>query len=188
MSRTNRKHKMRWWRDWTRKAHVDNAVAYWTLRPYEHKKVRKSKEQYEREVEWSLKDYEKRCAEYAKKHNMKAEDVPEHKEPRRYFWSGEKIYMVRAVDLPRYVGKYEYKQVPLSKEEVIKRANEEYDSFSRDGKFNETSRNKGFKNDAKKHVRNRNKRYCQDVMKGLDHENEAYPIRKEGKQFVWNWW
>jgi hypothetical protein len=63
----------------------------------------------------------------------------------------------------------------------------EYHTFGRDGTWNETGRNQGFKHEAKKYVRNANKKFCRKVIDGVDYDDDAMPIRKEGKQFSWNW-
>ena len=78
---------------------------------------------------------------------------------------------------------------PKSYEEHFEKARQEYRKASRDGYWNETGRNTGFKQAATKTVRNANKRYCQKVMKDPEawHEESA-PNGHEGDGHLWDFW
>ena len=83
-----------------------------------------------------------------------------------------------------------YKRVQVEKdiEEVITKAKANFATYTRDGKWNETGRNTGFKYAAKKQVRKANKRFCKVVLQDQDYDNITYPHDHLGDYLVWCFW
>lgn len=77
-------------------------------------------------------------------------------------------------------------------EQVIAEAKKQYARWQRDGRdgLTHTKNNSGFKKDAKLITRRGNKRLCAAIVRGVDYDDDTmiFPIRKNGKQFIWSWW
>lgn len=137
-------------------------------------KVRKTREEYDRDIKAAEARYHAKIKENGGEY-YRAWD----------WWTKE--YVIRKIQLD-YVSHYYYKRIPYPIEEQMKDRKEEFRRFFRDGVWNETTRNQGFKHDAKKATRRANKEFCHKVMKELDYDDEAYPNGHEGDKFVWSWW
>lgn len=174
MSRTYRKPFSRWY-DYTNKAVFVQEHLVRFYRPTRRKAVRKTKEQYEKDLAWAEKEYQKNLKERFKLSIY-----------RNFDDFLENSLYVKYARKP-YISRWNYIEVEWPIEEAIKEYEAEFDSLIRDGKYNETPRKSGFKKEAKRHVRRRNKDFCKKVMKD-EWEDEAYPLYFEGKQFAWNWW
>lgn len=58
----------------------------------------------------------------------------------------------------------------------------------RDGVYNETGRNQGYKKQCNRKIRSNNRCNVKKIMSGHDSEDMIWEDRKDGKQYVWNWW
>ena len=171
MSRTHRTPK---W-DITLVKLIADRLDYHKRYPYKTVKVRRDQDEYDRQVAWAEAELAERVAANNGETTLK------------YYcpWRKETRYR----ELSRnHVGRYKYEKVPETEEEVIADAMAFHKRLKRDGHWNETTCNKGFKKDANSTVRNNNKRFCNKVVRDDDWEGRAYPIRKEGKYHRWNWW
>jgi hypothetical protein len=83
-----------------------------------------------------------------------------------------------------------YKQVKIEVDidAVTEKAKREFATYTRDGKWNETGRNTGFKQAAAKCVRLANKQFCGAVIRGEDIDNKIYPHNHLGDYLVWSFW
>ena len=59
----------------------------------------------------------------------------------------------------------------------------------RDGRngLTHSSNSKGFRKTASKHTRRKNKHFCHKIIRD-DWEDTAYPIIREGKKFIYDYW
>lgn len=83
-----------------------------------------------------------------------------------------------------------YKRVAIEKsmDEVIAESKRDFATYTRDGKWNETGRNTGFKQAAAKCVRRANARFCSTVLRGEEYDDTIYPHEHLGDELVWNFW
>jgi len=83
-----------------------------------------------------------------------------------------------------------FKRVAVEKsmDEVIAESKRDFATYTRDGKWNETSRNTGFKRAAASCVRRANKRFCSAVIRGEEYEDTIYPHEHLGDYLVWSFW
>lgn len=88
----------------------------------------------------------------------------------------------------RYVARYHWIDIPWSVEQEIEELREQYREFTRDGHWNETGKNTGFKHAAAGCVRRANKQFCNAVMRGEDVDNKIYPHEHLGDYLVWSFW
>lgn len=86
-----------------------------------------------------------------------------------------------------HVSKFRYIVEPVTVEEIIEQADREYAGWSRDGKLNETGRNKEFKRLARQAVRRRWKELKHRIMRG-EEPDEPYPNESMGKSLAWAVW
>jgi len=161
---------------------VDKAVTEWKQDPTKFVWVYKTKEEYERDCRKNDADYERRLKEYAREHHISINAARAAR--RASHWP---ISHYLAVVKYR-VNKKKRIQVDVTYEEVVAEAKEKFAKRSRDGYWNETSRNTGFKKEATRILRRANKRLTQDIMRDEDWEDIPYPNRKNGKACRWNWW
>lgn len=88
-----------------------------------------------------------------------------------------------------YVSKYHYTDIPWSIGQEIDDLKKQYRKFTRDGHWNETGRNTGFKHACDKDFRNKTRSMIHKVMYDkVDPDNAIFPDRKDGKQKVWDFW
>ena len=83
-----------------------------------------------------------------------------------------------------------YKRVAVEKrmDEVIAKSKRDFATYTRDGKWNETNKNTGFKQAAAKTVRRANTRFCSQVKRGEEYEDKIYPHEHLGDHLVWSFW
>lgn len=129
---------------------------------------RKSKEQIEAEKIQAVKDRENWYLKYRS----------------NYITIDDKIVWAPTL----YVHKYVYKDVYQSREDRIKELRQKYATFSRDGRFNESSRSTGFKKKAARVVRRENQRFCRKIMMGAEYDHTPYPDHHLGDPYVWDFW
>ena len=111
------------------------------------------------------------------------------KELRNYYKSGGQPQYKRPVE-PRIYNYYigVWVELDYDYDEEVERLSKEYDKFKRDGHWNETSLNTGFKKQTAQELRRKNRKFCRKAMVDEDYENTPMPIRKEGKARRWDWW
>jgi hypothetical protein len=172
MSRTYRKPYHHWYTFANREAYIKSQLDRF-YKGYKHVKVRRSYDEWKTLDDNAQKEYDEA---------IKANGG----EWVEYFCVWRKEKHIRKI-YRRIISKYKYVKVDWSKEEAIKEYGQKYDRFSRDGYFSETYRKTGFKNEANRQVRRFNKNFCNKVLKD-EWEDEAYPNRKLGKKYKWNWW
>lgn len=101
-------------------------------------------------------------------------------------WRGEK--RKDPIEVRRkYVSRYRYETVEYTHEEQIKQLEQEYSTYTRDNRWNENSRNKGFKEQATTDLRNYTRRFIHLAMKD-QLEDQAYPDPHIGDGRVWDFW
>ena len=83
---------------------------------------------------------------------------------------------------------YRTVKIEVDIEAVTEKAKRDFATYTRDGKWNETGRNTGFKQAAASCVRRANKRFCNAVMRDEDIDNKIYPHEHLGDYLVWSFW
>lgn len=83
---------------------------------------------------------------------------------------------------------YSTVKIEVDIEAVTTKAKRNFATYTRDGKWNETGRNTGFKQAAASCVRRANKRFCNAVMRNEDIDNKIYPHEHLGDYLVWTFW
>ena len=181
MSRTIRSRKNRRRYDTTEISAINKQLGYWSLKPTRLIKVRKTQEEYARDVARAERKYIAELEKFSELNNISVDAASKLKymSPR----SGSWCYLIKRDS----VRKIRYEVVQLSREEVIASAKKDFARRSRDGYWSETGRNQGFKHQAKKHVRRQNKKFTHKVMRDLDWEDQVLADHKDGKQFIWDW-
>ena len=83
-----------------------------------------------------------------------------------------------------------YKRVEVEKcmDEVIAKSKRDFATYTRDGKWNETGKNTGFKQAAARRVRRANSQFCSAVIRGEEYDNTIYPHEHLGDDLVWSFW
>lgn len=158
---------------------------------YETKTVRRKKpeDQYKAECEAANAEYQ----EQLKKASYDEYGRPYVGKSYRYDWDWTRCARKYA-EFPNYlrapyVTRYQHVEIPWSVEQEADELKKQYREFSRDGHWNETSRNSGFKHACDKDFRNKNRCTIHKVMYGkVDPEEAIFPDRKDGKQKVWDFW
>lgn len=176
MSRTIRKN--RWHEKHTDVSYVNREMEYYTRHGFKtHVKRRRSKEDIRRDIEAVEERYQKAIAD-----NGGTDFLGYSYSPWSCTRREKRIYR-------EYVPRYTRVEVSLTREDIEKKALKERSRMTRDGYWNETTANSGFKNEAKKAVRRANKRFCQMIESDdLRWEDEPYPHDHLGDGFRWNWW
>lgn len=147
---------------------------------YKTRVVRRKKpqEQYEAEWEAAWKLYHEQ---------LKKAHRDEYGRP--YVWAQSYRGFIEHYIREPYVTKYHRIEVPWSVEQEIEELKTQYSEFTRDGHWNETSRNSGFKHACDKDFRNKTRCMIHKVMYDkVDPDNAIFPDRKDGKQKVWDFW
>jgi len=143
---------------------------------YESKTVRhkKPQEQYNAERE----------AAYAKYYELlKKASYDEYGRP--YVWRGLYHDYIREP----YISRYTRIDIPWSIEQEAEELKKQYQEFSRDGHWSETSRNSGFKHACDKEFRNKTRCMIHKVMHDkVDPDEAVFPDRKDGKHKIWDFW
>lgn len=171
MSRTYR--KPRFVRELGEIQHINRTLAHHRLHPYETVRVDKPKEQYEAELE------EARLEHLAAIRSAKK-------------GVGYAALIHRLTDFRnircRWVSKDIWVRVHITEEQAIRKARNEYARHRRDGHWNETSRNTGFKKQAARTLRLADSRFERLVLSGEEHDDTVYPGTHLGKVHIWDWW
>lgn len=87
-----------------------------------------------------------------------------------------------------YVSRYHRIEIPWSIEQEEAELRQEYRKFTRDGHWNETGRNTGFKKAAAKTTRIGNRRLEKKILKDEDYDHLPYPNEHDGDHLVWHFW
>lgn len=88
----------------------------------------------------------------------------------------------------RWVPRWTRVLVEESEQQVIAEARASYARRTRDGHWNETGRNWGFKRQAARTLRRADRAFESMILRGEDHEDVLYPGPHLGKKFIWDWW
>lgn len=183
MSRTYRDLRNRWHSRDTVEGEIAWTIDWANRFPFTSKRVRKSDEDYEKQVAAAKRKYHEAIAknggsdEYV--YTAGTFDFMTNKYVSRQFVG--KIRM-------DYVSKYEYIRVKRDVDAEIEKAKIDFAKRARDGYCNDTGRNTGFKKAAAKSVRQANKNFCKKVLADDEWEDDPYPTHKLGKALVWNFW
>lgn len=145
---------------------------------------RKPKEQYEAEVAIAEAQYQEK---------LKIASFDESGKPYigtrlDFDYCTRKYTSVPAYIHQRHVSRYHYVSKDWSIEEEIEELRKEYNEFTRDGHWNETGRNTGFKEAAAKAVRLANRRLEKKVLSGEDYDHLPYPNEHDGDFLRWSFW
>ncbi len=138
---------------------------------------KKSQEQYEAEWEAAWKLYHEQ---------LKKAHRDEYGRP--YVWAQSYRGFIEHYIREPYVTKYHRIEVPWSVEQEIEELKTQYSEFTRDGHWNETSRNSGFKEASKMQVRLGNRRLEKKILKDEDYDYLPYPNEHDGDYLVWSFW
>lgn len=84
--------------------------------------------------------------------------------------------------------RYHYVTIEITREDEIEQLRKQYAKFTRDGHWNETGRNTGFKKASAKAVRNGNRRLKTKIMKDEDYDHVSYPNDHDHDYLVWSFW
>ena len=172
MSRTHR--KPRWYVEHTDASYINRELEYHTRRPYRLVKVRKTDEEFDKEMAAAIREYEA-----AVKKNGGSTTYVE--------WSRWcECYVTREIRKP-WVSRHRYERVPYSVDECIEDAKKERAKLTRDGNMSESGRRKYFKYLAKKEMRSEWRNMKQKILKGEDYD-EYCPHDRLGKKHVWSVW
>jgi hypothetical protein len=184
MSRTHRKPKFD--HSKSESQYVDEHINDLALRAarfpdtYNRKRVRKTQEEYDREVAAAEAQYQADCLKVRKQY--------------WYCWNRPESIMhncyVRA--LPEryryYVSKYRYEYSPIDCEAERDRTRRDFSKRTRDGYCNETGRNTAYKTLSKATVRNAVRQLERRVVKGDEWDHLPYPDTYLGKKHIWSVW
>jgi hypothetical protein len=173
MSRTTRKPKF--YIDESDVAKINQALDDWHRRPTTRVRKRKNKDEYAAEMAKAESEYQAEItANGGNTMKLILTYWPRH---------------LSLVEIHRnYVFRWKYETVELSYDDVVNNTMQTRAKMQRDGCWTETSRNTGYKGSTKRELRRRNKEICRHVIAEEDFDAMVYPIRKEGKSHVWDWW
>lgn len=87
-----------------------------------------------------------------------------------------------------YISLYHRIEIPWSIEQEIEQLKQQYSEFTRDGHWNETGRNTGFKKAAAKTTRLGNRRLARKIMKDELYDHLPYPNEHDGDFLRWSFW
>ena len=156
---------------------------------YESKTVRRKKPQEQYEAECEAAD-----AEYNELLKKASYDEYGHPYVGKTFdsrWEcGKMVYKYYPNYIRvRYVTRYHRIDIPWSIEQETEELKKQYREFSRDGHWNETSRNSGFKHACDKEFRNKTRCMIGKIMHNkVDPDDVVFPDRKDGKHKIWDFW
>lgn len=147
---------------------------------YINHKLRKFKIRYDVEHYWLPGMEEKYKADYAEYQKRvgwfhKGYGAWRPNEPERWKYRSWRKVLV------------EFSQEDYDRE--VEEARVYYSKFSRDGRWNETGRNNGFKHTCTKAERSKTRAIISNIKHGkIDPENVVFPDRKDGKCRIWDFW
>jgi hypothetical protein len=152
---------------------------------YSTKSVRRKKpeDQYEAEYQAAWDEYQEK---------LKTAEHDEYGRPYvwRYGWdwcNRERTVYAEYIHRP-YVTHYHRVNIPWSVEQEIDDLKTQYRKFTRDGHWNETGRNTGFKEAAAKTTRLGNRRLEKKILKDEDYDHLPYPNEHDGDYLRWSFW
>jgi hypothetical protein len=152
---------------------------------YSTKSVRRKKpeDQYEAEYQAAWDEYQEK---------LKTAEHDEYGRPYvwRYGWdwcNRERTVYAEYIHRP-YVTRYHRVDIPWSVEQEIDDLKTQYRKFTRDGHWNETGRNTGFKEAAAKTTRLGNRRLEKKILKDEDYDHLPYPNEHDGDYLRWSFW
>lgn len=172
MSRTTR--KPRWYVEHTDVSFINRELERYSRRPYKMAKVRKTDEEFDREMRREVRKYE----EAVKKNGGQTTYL------KWDFWC--KRYVTREIRKP-WVSLYRYARVPYTIDECVEEAKREREKLTRDGNMSMSGRRKYFKYLAKKEVRSEWRNMKQKILKGEDYDKYC-PHDRLGKKHIWSVW
>ena len=138
-------------------------------------------------------------AEYKAAWDQYAEDLKKasYDEFGRPFISGTSIYNPvngkweycwgRYLHQPR-ISRYHRVEISWSVDQEIEELKKEYRKFSRDGHWNQTGKNTGFKKAAAKATRINNRKLEYTIMKDEEYDRLSYPNEHDGDYLRWNFY
>lgn len=144
------------------------------------KRVRKTPEEYERDVAAANQRYEDDC-----------------RAVRKRFWYVNTrpegpLYQWYLDSLPKkhhyYVSRYRYETVPIDIDAEIEDARRQFAKRTRDGYCNETGRNCAFKTLSKTDVRRHSRRLEHRIVRDEEWDHLPYPDTYLGKKHIWSVW
>lgn len=144
---------------------------------------RKSDEQYKAECEVVMREYNEKLKEATYDSCGRPHIV-------KYSWSfytreyGPTYVYLYKPKVPRY----KRVQISWSVEQEIEELKKQYRKFTRDGHWNETGRNTGFKKAATKTIRLANRRLANKIMSEQDYDHLSYPNEHDGDYLRWAFW
>ena len=144
---------------------------------------KKPEDQYEAECQVAWNEYQEK---------LKTAEYDEYGRPYvwRYGWNWcnrERTVYADYIHRP-YVSRYHRVDIPWSVDQEIEDLKTQYRKFTRDGHWNETGRNTGFKEAAAKVTRLGNRRLEKKILKGEDYDHLPYPNEHDGDHLVWSFW
>lgn len=152
---------------------------------YTTRRVRRKKpdDQYEAEYKAAWDEYQEK---------LKKATYDEYGRPYvwRYYWMSCECKHFGYADYIRapYVSRYHRVQIPWSVDQEIEDLKAQYRKFTRDGHWNETGRNTGFKEAAAKTTRLGNRRLEKKILKDEDYDHLPYPNEHDGDYLRWSFW
>lgn len=184
MSRTHRRNKIEHYQSeaWYVEDHI-NSLYNRQCRFGEHintVRVRKTKEEYDRDVAAANARYESDCLKVRKRH-WYCWDKPDH--------SGYTWYLRELPERFRYhVSKYRREYKPVDWDAEREEARREFAKRTRDGNCNETGCNTAYKTLSKETVRQAVRRLEHKVLRDEDWDHLPYPDTYLGKKHIWDVW
>jgi hypothetical protein len=152
---------------------------------YRTKYVRRKKpeDQYKAECQVALNEYQEK---------LKTAEYDEYGRPYvwRYGWNWcnrERTVYADYIHRP-CVSRYHRVDIPWSIEQEIEDLKTQYRKFTRDGHWNETGCNTGFKEAAAKVTRLGNRRLEKKILKDEDYDHLPYPNEHDGDHLAWSFW
>lgn len=102
-------------------------------------------------------------------------------------------WMFRPQEPLRYLYRGWYKKLKefdqKEYDEEVKETRRNFKKYSRDGRWNETGRNKGFKHACKKADRSKTRTIINNIKHGkADFDEVCFPDKKDGKCRIWDFW
>ncbi len=144
---------------------------------------RKSEDQYEAECNVALAEYNEK---------LKKAEYDQYGRPfvwnYTWIWCDRKHSVFADYIRKPYVSRYHRIEIPWSVEQEIDELKAQYRKFTRDGHWNETGRNTGFKKAASKTTRLGNRRLEKKILKDDDYDHLPYPNEHDGDHLRWSYW
>lgn len=180
-TRRNKKRRYEWGPEETNEAvSVDHALTYWKARPYKDVWVRRTDEEMERAEAEADAQYEEDIRRFALDNRIS--EAMARKHTTFPSWS----FHAQPTITRRFVGVSYRKRVPITREEAITDAKENYAKRFRDGYLSDGG-NKAYKRLSKKTVRRASKEMIRAYMKYGEYDKPT-PGDHLGKVHIWSVW